>query len=287
METSRSALHRIRRRALFTAALAIVLAALGGCGSDAEAPTLSDSLHDEVTTDDSPEALTRLATQLHTHPDTEIDSDLREATAGLLVANMASVRKTIADPGSPTSLKSEPEALLLVAIQVAEDDAAARSVLSAVTTSSIDEVDEATKAYVTSHQSPGDDGRFEASIADSSRASGALATALGVDSYETEADVVDVFAYLVDNREPTGLVAGVPLTARTIIASNYLNAPASTLTGTVAKRPRYDQAGVIDAVYKWEESESSPIPLGNVPGISENAENQWSKGEDLAIAARK
>lgn len=265
-----------------------MLVLLAGCGSDAdERPTLSSSLRSEVAEDKSPETLTRLATYLQEHRDVEIDSDLRDEAAALLVENMDVVRKSIADPGSPTSLEAEPEAVLRVAIQVKGDDAAAKSVLAAVTTSSIDEVDEATKTYVTSQQGPGDDGRFESSIADSSRASGALATALGVEGYESEADIVDVFAYLVDQKEPADLVAGVPLTARTIIASNYLNAPASTLSGAVAKRPRYDQTGVIDAVYKWEESESSPIPLGNVPGISENAENQWSKGEDLAIAARK
>lgn len=273
-------------RAVTTTATLLVL--LAGCGNDAnEQPTLSSSLRSEVAEDKSPETLTRLATYLQEHPEVEIDPDLRDETATLLVENMAAVRKSIADPGSPTSLKADPEALLRVAIQVEKDDTAAEAVLSAVTTSSIDEVDEATKAYVTSRQGPGDDGRFESSLADSSRSSGALATALGVDTYETEADAVDVFAYLVDQKRPTDLVAGVPLTARTIIASNYLNAPADTLTGAVAERPRYDETGVIDAIYKWEESDSSPIPLGNVSGFSEYAENQWSNGEELAIAARK
>lgn len=274
-------------RSLITAgAIALsLMISLSGCGeSDGDPSTLSASLRKDVAKDDSPETLARLATYLHEHPDVDIDSDLRDEVASMLVGNMPVIRKTIADAGSPTSLDADPDGLLRVVSQVATDDAEAKSVLVAVTTSSIDELDEATSAYIAS---PSTTARLDASLADSMVASAALATALGVDSYETPADTVDVLAYLVDGTEPSDLTPGIPLAIRTIVASTYLHAPEESLTGALAGRPRFDRPGVIDEVQRWIESERSPIPAANLPGTAESLETSWGAGEDMAIAARK
>lgn len=259
---------------------------LSGCGQAEEGPsTLSKSLREAVAKDDSPETLTRLATYLHEHPDAEIESDLRDEVADLLVGNLSSVRKTIADSGSPGGLKeADPDGLLRAVTQVGADDAEAKSVLEAVTTSSIDEIDDATAAYV---KTPSDSARLDVTLADSMVASSALATALGVESYETPASTTDVFAYLVDGRTPSNLAPGKPLAIQTIIASSYVHAPMASLTGALAGRPRFDQPGVMDEIRKWIDSAKSPIPAANLPGIAESLETSWGKGEDLAIAAGK
>lgn len=258
---------------------------LSGCSdADEGSAALSQSLREDVAQDDSPETLARLATYLQEHPDAEIDSDLRDEVADLLIGNMSRVRKTIADAGSPGSLDTDPDGLLRVVTQVAVDDAEAKSVLGAVTTSSIDEIDEATAAYV---RSPSSSARLDVSLADSMVASSALATALGVDSYETPANTSDVLAYLIDGTKPSDLAPGKPLAIQTIVASSYLHAPDESLTGALAGRPRFDQAGVVDEILKWSDSAKSPIPAANLPGIAESLETSWSKGEDLAIAAAK
>lgn len=261
------------------------MVALSGCGgADKESATLSSSVREDLANDDSPETLSRLATYLQEHPDAEIDADLLDEAGDLLVRNMAAVRKTIADSGGPSSLDTDPDGLLRVVLQVADDEAEAEAVLSAVTTSAIDETEKATAAYLAD---PSTSARLDASLADSMVASGALATALGVDSYETPADVTDVLAYLVDGTEPSDLAPGVPLAIRTIVASNYLHAPEATLSSALAGRPRYDQPGVVDEIQKWTDSTKSPFPAANLPGTAEALETSWGAGEDLAIAARK
>lgn len=275
------------RAPLITAgAIALSLTiSLSGCGdTGGDLSTLSASLREDVAKDGSPETLARLATYLHEHPDVEIDSDLRDEVTSMLVGNMPAIRKTIADAGSPTSLDADPDGLLRVVTQVAADDTEAKSVLVAVTKSAIDETDKATGAYIAS---PSTNARLDASLADSMVASGALATALGVERYGTPADTVDVLAYLVDGKEPSDLAPGVPLAIRTIVASNYLHAPDDALTGALAGRPRFDQPGVMDAIHRWIKSARSPIPAWNLPGTAESLETSWGTGEDLAIAARK
>ncbi|MEU0316613.1 hypothetical protein [Nocardioides sp. NPDC006273] len=265
-------------------ALALVVA-LGGCGgADKKSETLSPSVREDLAKDDSPETLGRLATYLQEHPDAEIDADLIDEAADLLVQSMPAVRETIADSGSPSSLDTDPGGLLRVALQVADDEAEAKAVLNAVTASAIDETEKATAAYVTT---PSTSARLDASLADSMVASGALATALGVDSYETPADLTDVLAYLVDGTEPSDLAPGVPLAIRTIVAANYLHAPEESLSSALAGRPRFDQPGVVDEIPKWTDSTTSPIPAANLPGTAEALETSWGAGEDLANAARQ
>ncbi|MEI7058863.1 hypothetical protein WBG06_23775 [Nocardioides sp. CCNWLW239] len=274
-----------------TSAIAATAMALGlaffltGCGgADETSQSLSESIRADVAKGDSPETLGRLATYLQEHPDAEIDADLIDETADLLVRNMPAVRKTIADPGSPPSLDTDPDGLLRVVLQVADDKAEARAVLDAVTTSAIDETERVTAAYVAD---PSTSVRLDAALADSMVASAALATALGVDSYETPADLMDVLAYLVDGTAPSDLAPGVPLAVRTIVAANYLHAPEGSLSGALAERPRFDQPGVVDEIPKWTDSTKSPIPAAIIPGTAEALENSWSAGEDLAIAAQK
>ncbi|GGU38770.1 hypothetical protein [Nocardioides albus] len=276
----------MKKSAIAATAVALGLASfLTGCGdADEASSSLSESIRADVAKDDSPETLGRLATYLQEHPDAEIDADLIDETADLLVHNMPAVRKTIADPGSPSSLDTDPEGLLRVVHQVADDEAEAKAVLKAVTTSAIDETEKATAAYVAD---PSTSARLDAALADSMVASGALATALGVDSYETPADLTAVLAYLVDGTEPSDLAPGVPLSIRTIVAANYLHAPEESLSSALAGRPRFDQPGVVDEIPRWTDSTKSPIPAANLPGTAEALENSWSAGEDLAIAARQ
>jgi hypothetical protein len=197
---------------------------------------------------------------------------------------MPAVRATIADSGSPSSLDTDPYGLLRVVLQVADDETEAKSVLSTVTTSAIDETAKATTAYLAN---PATSARLDALLADSMVASGALATALGVDSYETPADLTAVLTYIVDGTEPPNLAPGVPLAIRAVVAANYLHAPEESLSGALAGRPRFDQPGVVDEIPKWTDSTESPIPAAILPGTAEALETNWNTGEDLAIDARK
>lgn len=277
---------RARTPSITAIAVALCLALLlTGCGdADGASPTLGESLREDVAKDHSSETLVRLATYLQEHPDAEIDADLLDDAGDLLVRYMPAVRKTIGDSGSPTSLDTGPDGLLRVALQVADDEAEAEAVLSAVTTSAIDETAKATAAYVAN---PSTSARLDALLAYSMVASGALATSLGVDSYETPADLADVLAYIVDGTQPSDLAPGVPLAIRTVAAANYLHAPEESLSGALAGRPRFDQPGVVGEIPRWTDSAQSPIPAAILPGTAEALETSWNTGEDLALAAQK
>lgn len=110
---------------------------------------------------------------------------------------------------------------------------------------------------------------------------------MGVDSYETPADLTDVLAYIGDGTKPSDLAPGGPLAIRTVVAANYLHQPEESLSRALAGRPRFDQPGVVGEIRNCTEPTESPIAAAILPGTAEVLETSWDAGEDPAIAARK
>ena len=122
---------------------------------------------------------------------------------------------------------------------------------------------------------------MDSSLHDTALATGALATALGVDGYEAEATVEEVAARVSSGSGEVQVTPGRELILRSIIAASYLYSPPELLSPKLSKRPALEEPGTVDQIYKWLDTDAAPIGSGYLRAISEGLEGPWFDGGEL------
>lgn len=262
--------------------IAILALALSACTeADHQTTSLSDDLKQELRNDASAATIGDLASYLDKHGDAQVgDADL-EPLAQLLGANMEQVRATISDNGGARSLDVEPEQLLRVASQLRRDETLRTEFLEEVSATTVDEVASATKRYVTGRRDDSNESALDASLHDTALATGALATALGVDGYEAEATLDEVAARVASGSGEVRVTPGRELILRSVIAASYLYSPSELLPSALSKRPPLEDPETIEQIYEWLDDDASPIGSHFLQATSENLEGPWFDGSEL------
>lgn len=262
--------------------VAVLALALSSCsGSDPQSTSLSSELEQELRHDASAETISDLANYLDKHEDARVDDADLDALAKLLDANMQQVRATISDNGGARSLDVEPEPLLRVVSELQGDETLRTDVLDAVSATTVDEAAAATERYVVGRRDDSTEAALNSSFHDTALATGALATALGVDGYEAEATVEDVAARVASGSGDIQVAPGRELILRSIIAASYLHSPPELLSPALSKRPPLEEPGTVDQVYEWLDTDTAPIGSGYLRAISEGLEGPWFDGGEL------
>ena len=262
--------------------LAVLVLTLSACGeADPQPTSLSSDLKDELRHDASAETISDLARYLDKHEDARVDDADLAPLAELLNANMQQVRATISDNGGARSLDVEPGPMLRVVTQLQNDEALRTDVLNAVSAATVDETAAATKRYVAGRRNDSTEAALDSSLHDTALATGALATALGVDGYEAEATVEDVAARVASGSGEVRVTPGRELILRSIIAANYLHSPPELLPPGLSKRPPLEEPDTVEQVYEWLDTDPSPIGSGYLQAISEGLEGPWFDGGEL------
>ncbi|MER7608817.1 hypothetical protein [Nocardioides sp. NPDC127503] len=261
------------------AALALTLSACSE--ADPQPTSLSSDLKDELRHDASAETISDLASYLDKHEDAQVDDADLAPLAELLNANMQQVRATISDNGGARSLDVEPGSMLRVVSELQRDEALRTEVLDTVSAATVDEAAAATKRYVAGRRNDSTEAALDSSLHDTALATGALATALGVDGYEAEATVEDVAARVASGSGEVQVTPGRELILRSIIAATYLNSPPELLSPGLKKRPPLEEPDTIEQVYEWLDTDSPPIGSAYLRAISEDLEGPWFDGGEL------
>lgn len=267
--------------------IAILVLLLSACSeTDPKTTSLSHDLKTELRGDASVETISDLAVYLNEHHDARVGDAERGPLAEVVIANMQQVRATISDNGGAHSLGVEPEPILRVVSQLRDDEIRRKEVLNAVSAATVDEAALATKRYVEGRRDHSTTAELDDSLHDTALATGALATALGVDGYEAEATVEQVAGRVTSGSGEVQVTPGRELILRSVIAAIYLHSPLESLPPDLAKRPPLDDPETVEQVYEWLETDAPPLGSKSLQGLSEGLEGPWFDGGELVPAGR-